>query len=385
MSLLTSKIEVNIKGKNIKRFITRIINQKIELLHIKHISSSEVNLKIYEKDYDKILKLKSIYAIKIINYYGLINIKRKLHFHRLLLLALACGFMLVVILSNMIFKVEVIHNNPQIRTILLKELANHNIKAKSFIKNYDYIEKVKVDILNKYRQNIEWLEIENIGTKYIVRVEERKIIQPKEKSEPQHIIANKNAIIRRVISSSGVIVRNVENYVKPGDIIISGQITEQQKIRAEGKVYGEVWYQTTVSFPLQYKEILYTNNKKELYAFQFLNKYLTLDFNKYETKKINNQNILKHLYLPIGLVKQTQLETKEIEKIYTIEQAIDEAILIGRNKVEDKLKENEYIMDEKQLKVNVKDSKIEVDIFYVVYENITGYQPIIEVEEDVER
>ena len=52
--------------------------------------------------------------------------------------------------------------------------------------------------------------------------------------------------------------------------------------------------------------------------------------------------------------------------------------------MEEKLLDNEYIINEKQLKVDVKESKIEVDIFYSVYENITGYQLIVEeVKEDV--
>ncbi|MDD2377269.1 MAG: sporulation protein YqfD [Bacilli bacterium] len=382
MNILTSKININIKGKHIKRFVMRIIKEKIELLNIKYISDSEVNIKVYKYDYERLLELKSIYEITIINYYGLIRIKKGLLFNKILLISIFCGFVLLIILSNMIFSVEVIHNSPQVRTILLNELANYNIKKRSFVKNYDYIEKVKEGILKKHRNKIEWLEIENIGTKYIVRVEERKIIDTEKNKEPQHVVANKTAVIRKVTSSSGVVIRNVEDYVKPGDIVISGQITDGNMVRAEGTIYGEVWYETSISFPFQYHEVIYTGKKKSLYAFQFLNNYFTLDFNKYKTKKVTNQNILKHLYLPIGLVKQTQVETNVIDKIYTIEQAIDAAILVGRKKIEDKLNDNEYIIDEKQLKVNVKDSKIEVDIFYAVYENITGYQPIIEEEEE---
>ena len=98
----------------------------------------------------------------------------------------------------------------------------------------------------------------------------------------------------------------------------------------------------------------------------------------------SNKKILNHSLLPLSLVKQLQIETNIIDKVYTIEEAIESSIILSRNKMEDKLLDNEYIIKEKQLKVDIKDSKIEVDIFYSVYEDITGYQLIIEeVKEDV--
>ena len=49
----------------------------------------------------------------------------------------------------------------------------------------------------------------------------------------------------------------------------------------------------------------------------------------------------------------------------------------GRSKIEETLSEKEYIMDEKSLKIDLKDSKIIVDMFYTVYKDITEY---IEIE-----
>ena len=41
------------------------------------------------------------------------------------------------------------------------------------------------------------------------------------------------------------------------------------------------------------------------------------------------------------------------------------------------LSNQEYIIDNKVLKVNVKENKVVVDIFFVVYEDITDYAEII--------
>lgn len=383
MNILTSKIDINIKGKHLDRFIQRLMRAKIELLNIKYISKEEMNIRIYKDKYEHLMKIKSIYKIKIVNYYGIIKIKKRLIFNRILIAAILVGFGLLIFLSNIIFDVQVIHNSAEIRRLVLNELEGYDIKKHSFIKNYDYIQKVKKGILKKYKNKIEWLEIENIGTKYIVRVEERKIIDIKDNNTPQNIVATKSAIIKKVISSSGVIIRNTNDYVKEGDIVISGQITPENKVRANGVVYGEVWYNISVSYPFHYREEKITGREKKVLSIQFLNHSFSLDFNRYKDKKVKNDNIIKHPFLPISLVRQTQTEIEVTDKIYTLEEAILKADVLGRSKMEEKLSNDEYIISEKQLKVDVKDSKIEVDIFYSVYEDITGYQVIVEeVKED---
>ena len=52
------------------------------------------------------------------------------------------------------------------------------------------------------------------------------------------------------------------------------------------------------------------------------------------------------------------------------------SILKSREKIEEKLSKEEYIINEIQLKVNVKNSKIELEMFYTVYEDITDYLTI---------
>ena len=71
--ILKSKLNINIKGNNIERFIKRLKNNNIDILNIKYISKEEINIKIYKYDYEKLIKLKTIYDIEIIDYYGFIK------------------------------------------------------------------------------------------------------------------------------------------------------------------------------------------------------------------------------------------------------------------------------------------------------------------------
>lgn len=373
-----SRIVINVQGKNIRSFISRLISKKIELLNIEYVNYKEINMEIYSDDYKKIQSIKSIYKVKIKKYHGLLRIKRMIKNNKVLLLFILFGMSLVILLSNIIFEVEVVHNNPEIQKMLLDELNEYEIKKYKRKKSYDEIKKIKKKILNEHKDKIEWLEIINIGTKYIVRIEERKIIDIDPKKDHQNIISTKDAIIKKVIAKQGQVVKNTNDYVKKGEIIISSDITLNDNIknstRAEGTVYGEVWYEISIEYPLQYSEKKLTNNSKKLLILKIFD--YNIGFNQYKDKIIEDNIIYKNNFIPLSLSYQLQREVKVIDEVYTLDEAINKAIILGRNKIKSKLEPDETIIMEKQLKVNAKDSKIIVDVFYSVYENITGYQEI---------
>ena len=63
ISKLQSKIALNIKGKNINRFIKKLTARKIDVLSLKYINENEINIIIYKRDYENVLKIKSIYDL----------------------------------------------------------------------------------------------------------------------------------------------------------------------------------------------------------------------------------------------------------------------------------------------------------------------------------
>ena len=382
---LKSKIKVKITGRKVEYFLKKLMSSKIELLDIKLINHKELIVLIYKKDYEKLLEIKSIYEIEILGYRGMLKIKKIIDINKVLISFIFLGLALLILLSNTIFEVEVIHNDKSIRDFLIKELSNYDIEPYKFKKNFEEIEKIKKEILEKYRDKIEWLEIENVGTKYIVKVEERKIIDIEKDYTKRNVVATKSAIIKKVFAKNGVIVKNVDDYVNEGDVVISGEVmlneTVKETIKAEGEIFGEVWYNIKVEYPYIYSEKKVTGNIKNTLALNLLNKRISL-FNKYKDFIVEDKVLLKHLFLPISLVKQKQREVSIIEYVLTEEEALDAALKKAREQMNAKLDKDEYIISEKQLKVNIKESIIVVDVFYAVYENITGYAKIEEKIEE---
>ena len=69
-----------------------------------------------------------------------------------------------------------------------------------------------------------------------------------------------------------------------------------------------------------------------------------------------------------------------IDQNLTDDEAIDQAVQKAKDKIVNQLKEKEYIIDAKKLKVEKNNSKIIVEVFISVCENITDYKEIIEME-----
>ena len=377
---LISKISLNIKGKNINRFIKRLRTKKIEILSLKYKNPNEADIIIYKKDYETVLKIKSIYDVTELDVFGLIKIKRKIKISKHLIVLTLIAFAIFLFFTHVIFDVEVIHSNKDIRNLLLNELKAEGIKKLSFKKSYNEISKIKEKILNKYPDKIEWLEIEENGTKYTVRVEERTIVKEDENNTPRNIVAGKDGVLKKVIAEKGDIVKDMNDYVKKGDMIINGELIFNEKVtgkvKAEGKAYAEVWYVTKTEYPFATYTETETGKTKEVYAIKFLNHTFEFTLHKFKTKKIEEEDIVKHPLIPLKLVKQKQKETKVTDQILTVEEAINKAKEKAENDIKKNLSKDEYIIRSKYLKSTVKESIVEVEMFFAVYEDITDYAEI---------
>lgn len=373
---VTNKMKVKIHGKNIERFLRRLIQNKIDLLDIKNTKKDEVVVKIYAKDYEKIEEIKTVYEIQVVDIYGLIKIKKMVNYYKILLIMMCLGFLSLLLLVNVITEVEVIHTDKDLRKLILVELDEFGISKYHMKKSYGRLEKIKNEILEKHKNEIEWLEIESIGTKYQIRVEERKLLKEEQKEKKVNVVAKKSAIIKQIEAKNGVIVKEKESYVSKGDVIISGEIYLNEELKnvvsAKGKVFGEVWYKSTIEFPYLYHEENYTGKKKTVYSIKFLNWSFDLfNFHPFKQSKKKEKVLLKHLLLPFRFVKEEQEEVIVKDKIYTMEEALMEARNLGKQKMKERLKEKEYIIDTKDLNVSTKKSKIKLDLFFTVYEDIT--------------
>lgn len=374
---------VLVKGKNPNNFLHKCNLNNINILNIKNISKNEILIKININDVNKLLKIKSIYKIKIINSRGLLRLKELLYRNMILILFFILGIIFLSVLSNTIFDVQIISNNINLNKKVEKILNQNNIRKYQFQKNYKELNKIKKIILNEFKDEIEWIEITNKGTKTEVKLVERKLSKKEKIKNYTNIIAGKSGVIRKIYAEDGQKQIELNTYVNKGDIIISGIILKDEDIKdyvhAKGKVYAEVWYNVTIEFPLKYQEKIYTNNKCTRIYMKLSNKYISLNkYNNFERKK---KYYLKNNIVPFEIGIEEEREVKIINDRYSIKEAKIKAIEKAKEKVLQTLDNDEYIISEKPLKFKEKNSKIVLEMFFSCFEEISKEEEIIPEDE----
>jgi len=388
-NLLISKVTLKVIGNNTERIIKRLKNNNIEILNLKYIDNGIV-IKIYKSDYEKLLSIKTIYEVDIISYSGIFNFKRNILNNRFIILSILVSLISLYIITNLIFSIDIITNDSSMKLKIEEELNNNGISKYKFKKSYNRLQQIKNSILSKYKDELEWIEIEVIGTKYIIRYEPRINNNIEEEGSYRNIIASKDAIIKDMYVSDGQIVRSKNTYVKKGDVIVSGYITLNDSVKdtvsSKGTIYGECWYNVTVIYPFKYYEEKETGNSNNVIIIKLLNKEIELfNFNKYKYKKVDNTTILKNNLLPIKLIYQKQKEVTVINENNNEKEAIEKALKYSKEKIKTKLDSDEYINNYKVLNKEVFSDSIKLNIFYSVVENITEYQEIEEYKEETEK
>lgn len=375
LNKIESSVRVKITGKNVNNYLKRLIANKIDLIDLKYNSHNEAVVTIKYSDYLKLKTVRSSYDVKVTNTYGKLRIRNKMKRSYILLSSIILGIALIILLSNIIFSIEIVHTNKSVIELVGNELNKNGLKKYTFKKKYKDIKKIEDKILNDNKDKLEWISIDIIGTKYVVRIEERKIKNENNDNIYQDIVASKSGVIKKIIALSGEKKYETDNFVSKGDTIIKGSITKPNNevilTHASGLVYAEVWYQISVEYPYQYKEEILTGNKKNIYYLKFINKRLELfNFKKYKNFQKEPKILLYNNILPISLVKEKQYEVNIIDEIYTTEEVINKAITLAETRLMSSNKKIDKIDKVSIIKKEEYDSKIKLDLFISVIEEI---------------
>ena len=368
-------VKIRIKGSNINSYLKRVIKKKIRIVGLVPISYREVHVILKDTEYKKLLKLKSIYEIEVMDNLGIKRLESTVKKNFWLICFMMLGLMVIMLLSRMIFSIDIIHSDKAIRELVGDELKRHGIVLYSFKLNYDELNKIKEIILEENKDVLEWLEISVYGTKYIVRVEERKLNNEETGFRYQSIVSKKDAVINRVEAIGGEKVRGVNEYVKKGEEIISGYIIKPDGTKiptmAKGIVHGEVWYEVEVDYPIVYRETSYTGNSKTVYALYFFDKrYGLFDFDHYRSFEVKSDVLVSSEFPSIRFVKEKQHEVIIRDEVYTEDMVKVKALDYIKDKL---MRDNSDIIEISDVKIlnsNSDEDSIKLELFVRVIEDI---------------
>lgn len=281
---------------------------------------------------------------------------------------LLCG-LLIYIMSLYIWDISILGGFKYTPQAMLKFLSENNIKAGIMKKNINGSE--IEEIIRLSFNDIGWVSAEIKGTRLIIKITETNMPAPiVEATAPSHIVASKDAVIKKIVTRTGTPMVKPGDVVRKGDILVSGildvtddfgGVLNKKPVIASADIECSSYYDYYDSFPLTHMMRIFTDNKKTGYYITLLGKKIILYNPRYSYSMydiIVNENttrITDSFYLPIQYGTITVREYFVQKNIYTQ----DEAFLVAKERIKryfDKLAESGVYVTNNNIKTDIKNN-----------------------------
>ncbi len=375
---------IKIEGRRPNSLLSLLIILKIPFIKKKETKDYLI-LEIEEEYFQKIKKLAPTYEITILKRTGKAYLIHLYKTKKIFLYSTIFAFLVIILLTNIIFSVRVVETDKEIKDMILTDLRENGITRFRFKVSYKRKEAIREKILEKEKDYLEWLEIEEIGTMYQVKVI-RRINNPKEEElKPRSIVAKKKGRITRIDADYGEVTTKKNDVVDKGDTLISGLIKNKEEIKtkvaARGKVYAEVWYQVNLNLPTLYQEEIETGNKKNTLEIIFLDKNIFIsELFKYNNSISKETVLYNNPLIPfrISFTKKEEIKLKQVA--YQEDKTLKKIKKLAVDKLKQRIGNDIKILSINVLKKKASADKIEVELFFKVEEDITSYESLENID-----
>lgn len=375
---------IKIEGRRPNSLLSLLIILKIPFIKKKETKDYLI-LEIEEEYFQKIKKLAPTYEITILKRTGKAYLIHLYKTKKIFLYSIIFAFLVIILLTNIIFSVRVVETDKEIKDMILTDLRENGITRFRFKVSYKRKEAIREKILEKEKDYLEWLEIEEIGTMYQVKVI-RRINNPKEEElKPRSIVAKKKGRITRIEADYGEVTTKKNDVVDKGDTLISGLIKNKEEIKtkvaARGKVYAEVWYQVNLNLPTIYQEEIKTGNKKNTLEIIFLDKNIFIsELFKYNNSISKETVLYNNPLIPfrISFTKKEEIKLKQVA--YQEDKTLKKIKKLAVDKLKQRIGNDIKILSINVLKKKTSADKIVVELFFKVEEDITSYESLENID-----
>ena len=380
-------VTVRVEGKGIERFLNVLIRNGLHVWNVKRHGSGTATFTMRLRDALQIRRYArhSGCSIGFLRRNGAPFLVKRIFKNSGFFLGAVAFFLIIIVLSNSIWGIEIKGAKPATEYKIRKELDHMGIKVGKFQFTVDSVESIQRKLTNNIGA-ITWVGVELKGTTYHFQVVEKK--QPKDPKllAPQNLIAKKKAIIVKRFVERGKPVVDLNDHVEAGQLLVSGLIGKEdgptQAVAAKGEILGETWYKSYVELPLQTRFKVYNGKEQQKHSL-LIGKFEVpiwgfqkVKFREYETEKNDHAIHFFKWSLPISYINRTFREKEDIIRTYSKEEAIKEAMEIAKKDIKKRLDEDATIKDTKILHEAFQNGKVTLSIHFKIYENIAKGQPI---------
>ncbi|MFS0672849.1 sporulation protein YqfD [Ornithinibacillus sp. 179-J 7C1 HS] len=314
-------------------------------------------------------------------------------------LSFIMSILLILFMSNIIWKVEVTGDLPiEIEEKIAKQLDEYGIHPGAWIFTIDSPGIIQQKLTNDIPELL-WVGVRQKGTTFQLEGVEKIVVKEEEVDGPRDLVATKKGVIKSMYVSRGLPKVEINDYVRPGQILVSGTLNQieakpdedesndekeikQIVVPAEGEIIATTWYEMDVTVPLKQNYELLTGNQEKKYYFGINDfKVPVWGFRSPEYEAVHydsTETPLRFLKwdLPFKIIETTLSEKKLHELERSKEEAIQAGIKQAKEELQLQLGPKAKVVSEKVLHETVENGKVKLELYMTVEENIAKAQPI---------
>ncbi|MGM0501000.1 MAG: sporulation protein YqfD [Bacillota bacterium] len=387
---LKGYVRLNITGKSAARIINLLMRQQIELWEVRRIEG-ELYTNIKLNDLEQVTEYleKVNCQFTIIEKSGLPIIIQRAINRKFIAIGIITFIIIMYGLSSFVFFIEIQGNQKLDEKELKQQLADLKVRP-GVLKSSLPLEKL-AEIITQKNRNIAWANLYFEGTKLVVELVEKKIIETE--ITPSSLIAKKSGVVTELIVLRGTPKVKEGDTVKQGEVLISENveiieqpaaeeeeiISKTEKVKAVGIVKAKVWYEGYGEAAVEEFFFQPTAEESENITLKYKNKEFILTgpqkapYNYFQIKEtIKRLPQWRNIDLPLEIITRKYIKLKRVKTKRTIEQAKKIA----------KEKAVESILQPLAKEVIIMNSNLKL-ISNQREKNLLRVKAVLEVEEDI--
>jgi similar to stage IV sporulation protein len=239
-------------------------------------------------------------------------------------------------MSLYIWDINILGGSRHTPEAMLKFLAENGINAgikKKRISGSHIEEEIRLAF-----EDIGWVSAEIKGTRLIIKITETNMPVPiVEATAHSHIVATKDAVIKKIVTRTGTPLVKPGDVVRKGDILVSGVlevmddfggVLNKKPVIASADIACSTYYNYHDAFSLTHTVRIFTDKQKTGYYITVFGRKLFLYNPRYSYSMYdiivneNTTHITDSFYLPFQYGTVTTREYIEQKNKYTEEEAI---------------------------------------------------------------
>ncbi len=316
--------KIRVEGLRLNQFLSECLKNGIEVTQIKNKNDFTLECMISEKSYNEIIKKKygNRYRITRLKSTGFSKFKKKARQKKGFAAGLLIFLYLLYYQSLFITEIEIkgieTINEDEFRTALMEfGVAEGNKKVEDIeaLKEYFYL---------KYDE-LAWIGIQYTGNKMIIDIAEKseapEIISY---DIPCDIVAKKTGYIEKVITKYGRPVVQAGEFVKEGDILISGIVPDEETeeikyIHSLGEVYAKIIYRFNITE--EKKEIIKNETGEKSYGLRLKagtidieTGHQNIEYKNYIRQDSNIFDVMIPFPIKVSLIELSELDISYRQK-----------------------------------------------------------------------